>query len=145
MNRAGAFPISAISPKFHPMPITPPRSAAVATLAQMRARGIAPEDVNADWLDDMTKRLFAELKRQLAQVENAPIAPGAAERAANARTLASLERTLERLAKLEQQRVLQRETKVAAKHDQALAALERRIDRLVAAGSAAADSAESEG
>jgi hypothetical protein len=118
------------------MPISPPSRNGELTLADIKARGVTPDDIDEAWLDDMVKRLFAELKRQLSQVENAGPAAETEQaplRAANARTLASLERTLERLAKLEQQRALMRETKVAAKHDGARLALERRLDQLLAA------------
>jgi hypothetical protein len=119
------------------MPATPTRRGETISHAGLKAAGITPDDIDETWLDTMVKRLFAELSRQLTQVEAAKNdKANAQDRAANARTLASLERTLERLAKMEQQRVLMRETKVAAQHDGALAELERRIDRLVtAAGS----------
>jgi flagellar biosynthesis regulator FlaF len=117
------------------MPKTAPQPAfGERTLAEIRAEGIGPEDITEDWMDDMVKRLFRELKRQLSQVENAKPAPEthqAGLRAANARTLAGLERTLERLARLEQQRALVRETKVTANKDNARAALERRITLLI--------------
>ena len=84
-------------------------------------------------------RGFSPIERQF-PVEDTKAAKTAIEqantRAANARTLAGLERTLERLTRLEQQRALARETKVAARDDDALAALERRIDQLAAAACA---------
>lgn len=106
------------------------------TLAALKAQGIVPDDIDETWLNEMVKRLFSELNRQLSHIErNPPNAEtvGANERAANARTLASLERTLERLAKLEQQRCDKREKKVASKNGDARRELERKIDRLVAA------------
>lgn len=118
------------------MPVSAKPCHGDVTYAAIEAEGITPDDIDETWLDDMVKRLFVELKRQLSQVEKSKSIPGAkaaSERAADARTLASLERTLERLAKLEQQRALMRETKVAAKHDEARLALERRLDQLLAA------------
>jgi hypothetical protein len=118
------------------MPKIPTQTAGALTLADIRARGVSPRDINELWLDRMVKRLFLELQRQLSQVETAKPAPEieqAGLRAANARTLASLERTLERLTKMEQQRALMRETKVAAAHDGARARLERRLDQLLIA------------
>lgn len=107
----------------------------------LRDSDVKPEDINADWLDDMVKRLFAELSRQLEQVEKSPAPEGVkgeTQRATNARTLASLERTLERLSKLELQRAesreeKKREKKVQKKHGGARQKLEQRLDRLVAA------------
>jgi len=130
------------------MPSTPSLAGRGATtFAELKAQGIRPEDIDEDWMDDMVKRLFRELKRQLSQVENAKPVEGREDgnlRAANARTLANLERTLERLARLEQQRVLARETKVAAKDDDARAALERKLDQLLEAARAQVPAGESE-
>lgn len=98
------------------------------------------QDITKKWLNDMVKRVFAELNRQLAQIEACPAPEGVkgeAARATNARTLASLERTLERLSKLEMQRAEQNhklaaERKVQKKHASAREKLELRLDRLVA-------------
>ncbi|MDE2134254.1 MAG: hypothetical protein KGM97_08945 [Alphaproteobacteria bacterium] len=135
LNRQGRMTISPISPKIHPMPRTPPPPAdGQPPLAEMRA--LPPEVIDEEWKDEIVNRLLRELKRQLCQLENAlptPEIDQAKIRAANVATLASIERTLERLLQLEQQRAQARETKVAAKNDDALAALERRIDRIAAA------------
>jgi hypothetical protein len=93
--------------------------------------GTGPADT--EWLDEMVKKLKIELE---AQLQRAADSPGkrcsATSRAADAATLASLERTLEKLAKMEQARALVRETKISKQgaHD----ALERRLDKLAAAG-----------
>jgi hypothetical protein len=141
LNRQGRITKYPISPKIHPMTRTPsPRADGALTLDDLRALGIRPEDVDEQWMDEMVKRLFHELRRQLSQLETAkaikdtPVEAG--RRATNVRTLVSLERTLERLARLEQQRALARETKVAAGNDDAVAALERRLDQLLAADGA---------
>ncbi|MDE2182879.1 MAG: hypothetical protein KGJ78_07650 [Alphaproteobacteria bacterium] len=102
----------------------------------LAAKGVTPEDIDEKWLDDMVKRLFRELKRELSQMESSRPATGIDQahlRAANARALASLERTLERLACLERQRVLIRETKVMLNHVNARQALECRLDQRLAA------------
>jgi hypothetical protein len=93
--------------------------------------------VDSDWLDLMVKNLKDELQRQLARVSDAEEGTGdARSRAADARTLAVLGNTLEKLGRLEQQRALVRETKVA-KHEQgARTALECRLDKLVDGGPA---------
>lgn len=116
----------------------------------LSANGMAapprPQDITKKWLDEMVKRVFAELNRQLAQIEaSAPPEgiKGEVARATNARTLASLERTLERLSKLQMQRAeqshkLATERKVQKKHASAREKLEQRLDRLVAAHSQSA-------
>jgi predicted FMN-binding regulatory protein PaiB len=120
-----------------------PRADGALTLDDLRALGIRPEDVDEEWMDEMVKRLFHELRRQLSQLETAKDSvEQAGRRATNVRTLVSLERTLERLARLEQERALSRETKVAAGNDDAVAALERRLDQLLAAGGAPPPSKE---
>jgi hypothetical protein len=101
------------------------------------ARGaLTPEDIDEEWFDTMVKKLFSELERQLAQVAKSK-PPSAAARAADARTLSALERTLERLAKLERERVAVRERKVTRLNDNARQTLERRLDQLL--GPAGAD------
>jgi hypothetical protein len=92
------------------------------------------EAVDSDWLDEMVKKLQAALTRQLKRVEDAAEtdANDARTRAADARTLAALERTLEKLAQMEQARALVRETKIRKQGSRD--ALERRLDKLAAAG-----------
>ena len=40
------------------------------SLADLRALGVKPHDIDSEWMDDMTKRIFTELKRELSQLEN---------------------------------------------------------------------------
>lgn len=87
---------------------------------------------DAEWLDTMVGRLIAELERQLAAVEKSKGKGTAQGRAADARTLSSLERTLERLSRLEMQRAA-KEKKIAKHDPDARAALERRLDQRLAA------------
>jgi hypothetical protein len=115
------------------------------TLAQMRAG--PPEPIDDNWKDDIVERLLRELKRQLCQLENTKPTQEidqAAIRQANVATLASIERTLEKLLHLHQQMALAQETKKATKHDDAIAALERRLDKLLAAPEAPPVAAEPE-
>ena len=104
------------------------------TLDQIRAQGVKPEDIDSDWLDSMVKRLFKALEVQLARIEatkpddNEP--RKAQVRAANVRTLSAIERTLERLAQLEQQRAASRKVRTSARYDEIRAEVERRIDRI---------------
>ena len=115
------------------------------TLDAMRAG--PREAVDDDLKDDLVIRLLRELKRQLIQLENTKPTPEIDQaniRAVNVKTLASIERSLERLLHIEQQRELRRETKVAAKNDDARAALERRLDQLLIAARAKPHPEESE-
>lgn len=98
----------------------------------MAARNKAAE-IDSTWLDKMVKNLTRELERQLEAVAKAKTKDDPAGRAADARTLSSLERTLERLAKLERERAGARERKVAAHEPEPRAALERRLDKRLAA------------
>ena len=93
---------------------------------------LKPEDVDSDWLDDMVKRLFNELDRQMKQVEESRTGSTDAQgRAANARTLASLERTLERLSRTERERMAQRTSKALTKDGNRRAEIERKIARII--------------
>ena len=91
-------------------------------------------DFDSEWLDTMVKKLITVLQNQLEGVAQAQAcAKDARARAADARTLSSLERTLERLSRLERERAAGHEKKIA-KHDlDARAALERRLDKRLAA------------
>jgi len=94
---------------------------------------------DSEWLDDMVKKLQAELERQLTRVQKAGEDENDARtRAADARTLAALERTLGRLAQTQQARALARETKIGKPN--ARDALERRLDKLAAAAQKKPDS-----
>ena len=107
------------------------------------ARGM-PDAVNSDWLDKMVRKLFTTLEEQLERVANAGSATRtAAARASDARTLSSLEQTLQRLAGLERERMQLREKKVSKNDTGARAALERRLDKLIAG--AAKPSGKSDG
>jgi len=101
----------------------------------LTARGRRANGPDSGWLDLMVKNLKDELQRQLARVSDAKHEnDDARARAADARTLATLQTTLERLGRLEQQRALVRERKVAKDADGARAALERRLDKLIGPG-----------
>jgi len=111
-----------------------------------------PNDINPDWLDNMVKRLFTEVQRQLSQVEGfkAESNTGVAEREKNARTLASLEHTLERLNRLDAERSAIRKSK-GLKHDgNVRKTLARKLSRVLAiefkiAGGAGEGAEESDG
>jgi hypothetical protein len=91
-------------------------------------------DFDSEWLDTMVKKLITVLTDQLESVAQARAgAKDARERAADARTLSSLERTLERLSRLERERAAVREKKIAKHDTDTRAALERRLDKRLAA------------
>jgi hypothetical protein len=91
-------------------------------------------DADPEWLDTMITKLQLELERQLGRVAEAQAkTDDARERAADAQTLAALERTLEKLAKLERERAAVKEKKIAKHGQGARAELERRLDKRLAA------------
>lgn len=95
--------------------------------------GLTPAAPKPEWLDTMVKKLMTTLERQLEAIVQAKDDGDARSRAADARTLAALERTLERLSRLTRERAAQHEKKIA-KHDaNARTALERRLDKRLAA------------
>lgn len=95
--------------------------------------GLDPNDINPDWLDDMVKRLFREVQRQLSQVESFKSGSdvAVADREKNARTLAALEQTLERLNRLDAERSAIRKSKGTKYDGNARKSLERKIGRIV--------------
>ncbi len=107
------------------------------SLAELRARGVKPQDIDSDWMDQMANRLFVELKRELSQLENSKPRTehdkaDASVRALNARTLDSLQRTLERLNRMEAQRAARRAASGTLKPSEARARLRSRIVEIVA-------------
>ncbi|HVV65988.1 MAG TPA: hypothetical protein VHC42_10990 [Rhizomicrobium sp.] len=98
-------------------------------------KDVGPDDIDSEWMDQMVKRLFKELQKQLARVEATRPEDNdtkqAQVRTANVRTLSAIERTLERLARLEQQRIARRQTKAVASNDDMRARLQHRINLLL--------------
>ncbi len=116
----------------------------------LTSRGQRANGPDSGWVDLMVKNLKDELQRQLVRVRDAwelkdgvPVVNDAKSRAVDARTLAVLGNALERLDRLEQRRAIVRETKVRKHDDDARTALERRLDKLAAAGEPPPDSGES--
>jgi len=113
------------------------RAGGALTLEDLAELGIRPEDVDEKWMDEMVKRLFHEIRKQLSQLEAAKAASDDREQAgrrnANSRTLAALERTLERLDTLQQRRVLKREKMVATSDDDSHAEVKRKLDQCLEA------------
>jgi hypothetical protein len=100
---------------------------------------VTAEDIPPGWIDDMVKRLFEELNRQIIRVERVseqksdkkdaqgnyeddPI-----EREQSARVLASLQRSLERLTVMEAGRAPQRKSRKSEKPGETRARLIQRL------------------
>jgi hypothetical protein len=133
----------------HGVPIEGPpgfRSDAAIMNGLIKLWDVTLEDLNSEGIDLMVKRLFAELNRQMCQVESKKdkdqTDPGS--RLENARVLASLQQTLERLTRLEAQRDVYRKGRNVAKDADARKALERKLDQLAAAHAANDDSRKSQ-
>ncbi|HEY5347488.1 MAG TPA: hypothetical protein VIJ72_04795 [Rhizomicrobium sp.] len=129
-SNARDFPM----PRDKNQPMTMPPKPCRVGPRRTQSRAAANDE---EWLDEMVKKLFRELEKQLARVGKAGARENASGRAADARTLSSLERTLERLARLERERAAVRERKVVRHDEDTRTALERRMDKLLAAGGAA--------
>ena len=112
------------------MPLTPDVSARDRALA---LKGLTKDDIDPDEMDKVIMRIFKELRRQLSTMEakgKEELEP--ADRERHARTLANLERTMERLTKLHSERVEARNSKAKKDNDREykefLRDLVRRID-----------------
>ncbi len=115
------------------MSLTPDPQIAAANAARRQQEEFEHDEIDSDWLDAMVKRLFNELDRQMKQVEDSRTGQtDSGGRAANARTLASLERTLERLARTERERTAARNSKALRKDGNVRAEIERKITRITA-------------
>lgn len=99
------------------MPVTPdPPAADAHARPPLSTRGLKPFDLNPEEMDDVIMRIFSELRRQLSQMEAKKadeLEPVDRER--HARILASLERTMERLAQIEAGRAAARKSQVIVK------------------------------
>ena len=99
------------------MPHVPDKSAAGAgACPPLTTRGLKLTDINPDDMDDVIMRIFKELRKQLSIMETktaADLEPVDRER--HARILASLERTMERLVKVEAGRAAARKNQMSVK------------------------------
>jgi hypothetical protein len=115
--------------------------------------GVEAEDIPQGWMDDMVKRLFDVMNRNLIRLESAQmkvndenkdVADILKEAAQHARLAAQIRNDLQRLRKLEMKRQAKK-PKVTVSDEEALAELERSLDRIASEGGAAKnlDSAKS--
>jgi hypothetical protein len=94
--------------------------------------GITAEDIPHGWIDDMVKRLFEELNRQMLRLENAAQIEKKEDNTPDLReqeslTLARLEGTLNRLNRLDMQRATVRNTKATRSRRAKRAAIRSQI------------------
>jgi hypothetical protein len=99
------------------MPTVPDTPAADAHARPLLStKGLRPFDLNPDEMDDVTMRIFNELRKQLAMMENKKAEHlDTQDRERHARILASLERTMERLAQVEAGCAAARKSQASAK------------------------------
>jgi len=99
------------------MPLVPDTPAADAhARPPLTTRGLKPTDINPDEMDEVTMRIFKELRKQLSTMESKKAEQlTTADRESHARILASLERTMERLVKVEAGRAAARKNQMSTK------------------------------
>jgi DNA repair exonuclease SbcCD ATPase subunit len=107
------------------------------SIADLSALGINIQPITYDLREETLKRFYHELRKQLSQLEVAMKKDDTPEEAKrrnlNARTLASLQASVERLERIHDQQELIRNTMmVTINVDEARAALERRLDERLA-------------
>jgi erythromycin esterase-like protein len=115
------------------MPLTPdPASAAQAAARKRELSNLNPDDIDSEKVDQMVRRLFNELDRQLKQAEQSRNQSNdATARAADARTLASLERTMEHLSRIERDRAAMRNSRASKKNEAVRKEIERKWTRIL--------------
>jgi TolA-binding protein len=97
----------------------------------LSTKGLRPFDLNPDEMDDVTMRIFNELRKQLAMMESKKAEQlDTQDRERHARILASLERTMERLAQVEAGRAAARKSTVSNQDGTAADAFKREISRV---------------
>ena len=112
------------------MPTVPEVSGARATARALK--GLNPNDIDPDEMDRTLMRIFNELTRQLSQMEAKKAEQlDTTDRERNARILNQLERTMERLVKLEAERSAARKSKAKSSNANAKQALRDKIDRII--------------
>ncbi len=114
-----------------PEPLT--QSDAEADDVAHTLRDIKPEDIDSEWIDNMVRRLFKELERQLSHVEKFSTDDKASVRSGkNARTLETLQRTMSQLTRMEAERIKYRRNHPKLTKEEALASMQRKLDQLLA-------------
>jgi hypothetical protein len=119
-------------------------------------KNLTAEDVPPGWIDNMVKRLFEELNRQLLRVErtskqesdkkdardNYPDDP--VRRGSEAHTLSTLVRSMEKLTELETKRAAVRSTKATRKPKDVRKALAKQISEKLEPSAKTPDSERAE-
>jgi|SRR5947207_7402784 len=111
------------------MPLTPDVSAGERPLA---LKGITKDDIDPNEMDNVIMRIFKELRRQLSMMESAkPEHLETPDRERHARILSNLERTMERLVRLQSERAEARKSKAANSDDNPRARVRAKIAELI--------------
>ena len=111
------------------MPLIPDAGAGTRALA---LKGITKDDIDPNEMDNVIMRIFHELRRQLSMMENEkPENLETPDRERHARILSSLERTMERLVRLQSERAEARKSKAANSDDNPRARVRAKIAELI--------------
>jgi hypothetical protein len=95
-------------------------------------KGLNPNDIDSDEMDNVIMRIFVELRRQLSMLEDTKSDQlESPDRERNARILSHFERTMERLVKLEAERGAARKSKVKNADGNVRKAVRDKIDRII--------------
>jgi hypothetical protein len=115
------------------MALTPDKPGAADALARppQVPKGLTASDIDADEVDDVIMCIFKELRKQLSQMESKEAEQlTTTDRERHARILASLQRTAEKLAKVEASRAAARKSHASNQDGTALEALKRELSRV---------------
>jgi hypothetical protein len=97
----------------------------------LTTKRLKPGDIDSDEMDELIMRIFREAGRQLAALEKKNTQDlDPADRARHARILASLQCTVERLARIEAGRAAARKSTASVTDDDRRAAIQRKLTRI---------------
>lgn len=95
-------------------------------------KGLTKDDIDPDEMDNVIMRIFQELRRQLSMMEaKKPDELDTADRERHARILSNLERTMERLSKLQSERAEARKSRAVGTADDARARVRSKITQIL--------------
>lgn len=147
------------------MKLSPPTGSAYTRTHPKHWEGVVAEDIPHGWMDDMVKRLFEIINRDMIRLESAQLTVRSEKGpdgkplpedldaamvsvAKQERLVAQIQRSMERLTEMELKRVPSRKQvrrkKAAISNDNSLTELECRISELAAGRGASEDSPKSQ-
>jgi hypothetical protein len=147
------------------MKLSPPTGSAYPRTSSKHWNGVVAEDIPQGWMDDMVKRLFEMINRDMIRLETAQLKASTekgpdgkplpedleavlASVTKKQRLVAQMQRSMERLTEMELKRVPERKQtrkkKAAVSNENTLPELECRIAELAAARGFAGDSPKSQ-